>query len=151
VEVGQAIGGTLAAEAAELPLSITRPDGRREDVRPRSEEGASAWRYSSTDTSGIYAVEIGPPISRSDAYAANVDTVESDLARISPEELHEQVWPEVPFVHQTTWQDLDDEPVGRIRRPSGLPKTLLYAVLSLLFVETFLAWRFGYHGIRDKR
>ncbi len=151
VEVGQTIGGTIAADAADVPLFIGRPDGRREELRPRNEEGASTWRYSDTDTSGIYAVELGPPISRSEVYAANVDTAESDLARISPEELRERVWPEVPFVHQTTWQNLDDEPVGRISRPSGLPKALLYAVLSLLFVETFLAWRFGHHGMRDKR
>lgn len=71
--------------------------------------------------------------------------VESDLARISPEELRNRVWPEVPFVHQTTWQNLDDPPVGRIGRSSGLARTLLYALLGLLFVETFLAWRFGYH------
>ena len=49
------------------------------------------------------------------------------------------------FAHQTSWQDLGDRPVGRIRPGSGLPKGLLYTVLALLFVETFLAWRFGYH------
>jgi len=92
-----------------------------------------------------YLAQFGPPISRSDAFAVNVDPVESDLARISPEELRDQVWREVPFVHQTTWQNLDDQPDRRIGRPSGLPKALLYALLALLFVETFLAWRFGHH------
>jgi hypothetical protein len=93
----------------------------------------------------VYTAQFGPPVSRSDAFAVNVDPVESDLARISPEELRDVVWPKVPFVHQTTWQDLDREPVGRITRHAGLPKALLYVALTLLFVETFLAWRFGYH------
>ena len=76
----------------------------------------------------------------------NVDPVESDLARITAEQLRDQVWPGVPFLHQTTWQDLDEAPVGRIARRHRLPKALLYAVLVLLFVETFLAWRFGHHA-----
>ena len=145
VEVGQALGGSVPGDAADLLLSIQRPDGRREDVRPRTEEGSSTWSYSDTTTSGVYLAQFGPPISRSDAFAVNVDPVESDLARISPEELRDQVWREVPFVHQTTWQNLDDQPARRIGRPSGLPKALLYALLALLFVETFLAWRFGHH------
>jgi hypothetical protein len=56
------------------------------------------------------------------------------------------VWPDIPFVRQTSWQNLADEPVGPIYRSSRLPKILLYAVLGLLFVETFLAWRFGHHS-----
>ncbi|MFH1268640.1 MAG: hypothetical protein ABIK89_23185, partial [Planctomycetota bacterium] len=146
VEVGQALGGTVPGEIADVPLWVQRPDGRREDeVTPRAEEGTSAWSYSDTYASGVYTVQSGPPISVRNVFAVNVDPVESDLARISPEELRNRVWPEVPFVHQTTWQNLDDPPVGRIGRSSGLARTLLYALLGLLFVETFLAWRFGYH------
>ena len=146
VEVGDSLGATVSADAADVPLVVQRPDGRREPVRPRTEAGFSTWSYSDTGTSGIYIAEFGPPISRSDAFAVNVDPVESDLARISPEELRDQVWPEVPFIHQTTWQDLGEEPAGRISRPSGLPKALLYAILAMLFVETLLAWRFGHHN-----
>jgi hypothetical protein len=146
VQVGDVLGTAVPAEAADVPLSVEGPDGRREAVRVRAEEGLTRWDYSPTGTSGVYTAHFGPPISRSDAFAVNVDPVESDLARISPDQLRDQVWPGVPFVHQTTWQNLDEEPVGRIGRHRGLPKALLYAVLTLLFVETFLAWRFGHHA-----
>jgi hypothetical protein len=146
MEVGESLGATVSADVADVPLTIEGPDGRREPVRIRTEEGLSMWSYSQTGVSGVYTAHFGPPISQTDAFAVNVDPVESDLARISPEQLRDQVWPEVPFVHQTTWQNLEEEPVGRIGRHRGLPKALLYAVLTLLFVETFLAWRFGHHA-----
>lgn len=146
VEVGDSLGATESADAADVPLVVQRPDGRREPVRPRTLSGFSSWSYADTGLSGVYIAEFGPPISRSDAFAVNVDTVESDLTRISPEDLRDQVWPGVPFIHQTTWQDLEEEPAGRISRPNALPKALLYAVLAMLLVETLLAWRFGHHG-----
>ncbi len=146
VEVGQTIGATVSAEAGDAAILIQCPDGRREELRLRTEEGTNTWSFAETATSGIYTVGLGPPVSRNEAFAVNVDPVESDLARVSPRELGEGVWPDVPFVHQTTWQDLDDEPGARITRHSGLPRALLYAVLSLLFLETFFAWRFGYHS-----
>ena len=56
--------------------------------------------------SGIYVARRGPPPGREETFAVNVDTAESDLAQIDPEELQDEVWPGVPFVHQTSWQDL---------------------------------------------
>jgi len=144
-EVGEALGATLSADAADVPPWVQRPDGRREEARLHTGEGSIAWSYSDTSTSGVYIAQFGPPISRGDAFAVNVDPVESDLARIGPDELRHEVWPEVPFIHQTTWQNLDERPPVRIARRSGLSKGLIYAVLVLLFVETFLAWRFGHH------
>ncbi len=145
VEVGQALGSALSAGAADAAVAVDRPDGRRDEVRVRLEEGGSTWSYAETTTSGIYTAEFGPPLSRRQAFAVNVDPAESDLARLTLEELRSDVWPDVAFVHQTKWQSVDDPPVGRISRRSDLPKTLLYAVLGLLLAETFLAWRFGHH------
>ena len=65
-----------------------------------------ALSYADTMQSGIYAVRFGPPVDRSQTFAVNVDTAESDLAQIDAEELRSEVWPGVPFVHQTSWQDL---------------------------------------------
>lgn len=143
--VAESLGGTVTLDATDAPLVVQRPDGRREEVKLRSEEGSAVWSYSDTNTSGIYVARFGASISRSDAFAVNVDPAESDLARLGPERLRDEVWPEVPFVHQTGWQNLDDPAVGRIARSSALPKALLYAVLALLFVESLLAWRFGHH------
>jgi len=145
VRVAESLGGTVSGDAADAPLVVQRPDGRREEVKLRVEEGSRVWSYSDTSTSGMYVARFGSPISRGDTFAANVDPAESDLARIGPERLRDEVWPEAPFVHQTGWQNLDDQPVGRMDRSSVLPKALLYAVLVLLFTESFLAWRFGHH------
>ena len=89
----------------------------------------------------------GPPPGREETFAVNVDTAESDLAQIDPEELQDEVWPGVPFVHQTSWQDLGATgPGSPIRGGNRLHVGLLYAVLGLLFVETFLGWKMGYHA-----
>jgi hypothetical protein len=143
LEVGEPLGGSLAASAGDVPLAVRTPDGRSETVPVRAEADGQSWGFSDTDTSGIYTARFGPPVSRTELYAVNVDPAESDLAKLSEEELREDVWPGVPFVHQTSWEDPADEPVARIGRPSKLPKGLLYGVLVLLFAETFLARRFG--------
>jgi hypothetical protein len=144
VAVGDPLGDTPAGPAADAPLKIQRPDGQMESVTSGNLGDVRLWSYQATDTSGIYTARFGPQASRRDVFAVNVDTTESDLTKLSPDQLREKVWPDVPFVHQTSWEDIDDEPMARIARPSRLSKVLLYAVLVLLLVETFLARRFGY-------
>ena len=143
--VGQSIGSTLGRPAGETSLVIHTPDGRRVPIRAKSDSDETVWSYSDTAISGIYTAEFGPPITTREAFALNVDPVESDLKKLSPEDFKE-VWPEVPFVHQTNWRQADDQPIGPVGRPGRLAKTLLYAVLALLFIETYLARRFGYHA-----
>jgi hypothetical protein len=145
VEVGQPLGAIVSTTAADVPLVIRGPEGRSDPVRVETKGDYSRWSYSDTGTSGTYTAEFGPPVSRSDRFAVNVNTVESDLTSLTPDEFRSQVWPDTPFVHQTTWELSDQRPVTTGGRPAGLPKTLLYTVLGLLFLETFLAWRFGYH------
>ncbi|NUQ61697.1 MAG: BatA domain-containing protein [Pirellulales bacterium] len=145
LEVGQPLGATVSTAAGDVPLVIEGPQGRSDPIRIQSQGDYSGWSYADTSTSGPYAARFGPPVSRTDWFALNVDTAESDLAQFTPDELRGEVWPDVPFVHQTTWESLEEQPVTTAGSSSRLPKTLLYAVLGLLFLETFLAWRFGYH------
>ena len=145
LEVGQPLGQSRSASAGGASLLVQTPDGRNEQVRLRTEEDAAVWSFSDTDTSGIYTARFGPPISRSEAFAVNVDTAESDLAKLAPEEFRNEVWPDVPFVHQTSWESPEDQPVAQTTRRTRLPKELLYLVLGLLFAETYLARRFGHH------
>ena len=146
VLVGQALGGLLPHSGAGASLEVQLPDGRIEPLGLRAAEGTAAWTYAQTTTSGLYTVRSGPPADQSQTYAVNVDTVESDLARLTPEELREEVWTGVPFEYQTSWQGPIEPSAVVTTERSGLAKTLLYAVLALLFTETFLARRFGYHG-----
>jgi hypothetical protein len=51
----------------------------------------------------------------------------------------------VTFLHQTTWQNTGRPAIGTTLARAGLQVDLLYVVLGLLFLETLLAWQFGYH------
>jgi hypothetical protein len=96
--------------------------------------------------SGIYTAEFGPPLARSELHAVNVDPQESDLTMLTAEQLRDEVWPGIDFNHQTTWQNLEPSPPGPVSQRSELPKELLYVVLVMLFLETYLARWFGHHG-----
>lgn len=139
VEVGQTLGESLQAMPSRAELSVTSPSGAREEVRMTLDAQASRWSYAETQQSGVYRVEVGAPIDRREAFAVNVNTAESDLTKIAPEELPRQ------FATQRR-TNLDELDAPAIRQRSGLHKSLLYVVLGLLFVETFLAWRFGWHS-----
>ena len=154
LSVGEPLNASIAAPAAEAPLSVQTPDGRSHPVQLRSAGDNSTLSYVDTTQSGIYVARFGPPLGRSETFAVNVDAVESDLTQIDLGELQNEVWSGVPFVHQTSWQDLGaTAPGGPIRGGSRFHVGLLYAVLGLLLVETLLGWKMGYHGetMRDER
>jgi len=146
VLVGEPLGGTFPPSAGEVPFTLRLPGGRSEAGRSRVEGDAGVWSYADTTRSGVYTAEFGPPISRSEAFAVNVDPLESDLAKITSDQLRDDVWPGTPFLYQTTWQNLETRPGTVPGRPSPLTKGLLYAVLGLLLVETYLARRFGHYA-----
>lgn len=146
LEVGQPLGATLAASAAGAAITLRGPDGRGRELRPRTEGDQTFWTFSDTLASGLYTAEYSAPAAGRESYAVNVDTrLESDLTKLSPEELREEVWSGIPFVHQTTWENVDQQPAARLTQASPMPVGLLYAALVLLFVETVIAWRFGHH------
>ncbi len=86
--------------------------------------------------SGVYKVELGPPLAREEAFAVNVDTSESDLTRLATDEVPRQF---------TAYRrdNLDEADSPAIGQRNGLHKLLLYAALGLLLCESFLAWRFA--------
>ncbi len=143
--VGEPLGVSLATPAAQAPATVQGPDGRSRTVQLRSRADDAALSYPDTAQSGIYVARFGAPVNRTETFAVNVDTVESDLTQIDPEELQNEVWPGIPFVHQTSWQDFAASgPGSPIRSRSRLHVGLLYAVLGLLLVETFLGWKMGH-------
>ena len=154
--VGQTLSALVSTPAADLPspgdradfppngwLEPQTPKGRSQQIRLRPEGDYSSWSFSETMTSGIYTARFDPPISRSDRFAVNVDTVESDLRKLAPEQLRQGLWSGIPF--ETSRENLDEQPVRRIGRRGTFSRELLYAALGLIFLETFLAWRFGHH------
>ncbi len=148
VPVGRPLGGWLSGSAADVRLVMQTPDGRSEQLRLRGEGDYSGWSYSDTTASGIYTARFGPPLACNELFAVNVDTIESDLTKLTEEQLREDVLPGIPFLHQTTWKNPDEEPAARIGRGGTFSVWLLYAVLALLLAETYLARRFGHHDTK---
>jgi len=134
-QVGQTFGESLDALAARAKVAVTNPAGESEEVRLAVDAAGSRWSYADTATSGVYQVQLGEPLARSAAFAVNVDTAESDLAKLPPEEL-----PREFSTHRQANLEAGQPALGQ---RNGLHKGLLYGVLGLLFAETFLAWRFG--------
>jgi len=145
VTVGEPLGGLLPAAVADVRVVVRNPRGRNEPVRSQVGGEGSSWTYSDTMLSGVYSAQLGPPTGRTESFAVNVDTAESDLRSFTAEQLRNDVWPDVPFVHQTTWENGDQPAVARASRAPQFPGGLLYGVFVLLLVETVLARRFGHH------
>ena len=143
--VGEPLGGPLPATLGEAPVVVRNPRGRSEPVAPQIGGEGNAWSYPDTMVSGVYSVQLGPPAARAESFAVNVDPAESDLRAFTADELRSDVWPDVPFVHQTTWASADRPALARADRSREFPGGLLYGVFVLLLVETVLARRFGHH------
>ena len=137
VAVGQPLGESLDAVATRPVVDVTTPAQQREEVRMALEAQTSRWSFADTSESGVYRVEIGAPLAREEAFAVNVDTTESDLAQISPEELPRGILRTRPRQCRR---------LPRCRRSAigaALHKTLLYCVLGSAVERSLLAWRFG--------
>jgi hypothetical protein len=145
VLVGESIGATLPRIAGSASVTIQTPDNRKETTPLVLDKGAGNWTFSATDPSGIYvATPVGTPEARQ-SFAVNVDPDEGNLAKITEPELRQGVFADVRLQLHTGWQHVADEPANVTIRSSGVAKSLLYLLLALLFVETYLARRFGHH------
>jgi len=143
VLAGRAIGDVLPPAARDTSVMVETPAGEQRVVRFDEAEGLRRWQFVDTDRSGIYAAQFGAPAGRRELYAVNVDASEGDLAKLTAEELENNVWPEANFVLQTTWQNFDQRTAGEVSRREVLHRWLLYGALGLLLMETLMAWRFG--------
>jgi hypothetical protein len=133
--------------ASDVQLDIRPPQGDGKSVKVAAEGDYGEWSFGETDQSGLYVARFGPPVSRNDTYAVNVDTRESDLTKLEAAELRgDEVWPGIDFAYETNWQNLDEVPGGEISRRAGLHRWLLMGVFGLLITESLLAWQFGRRG-----
>jgi len=153
--VGQPLGGSFALPVSAESLvggvanpsyTVRPPDGRRQERHFQAEGEDAAWSYPETSQSGFYVAKFGPPVSRSETFAVNVDPAESDLSTITAEELQGRVWPEITAVDPANWQQLAEQATAEGGRPIDLAQWLIYAALLLLVAETYLARRFGHHA-----
>lgn len=144
--VGEPLVGRWVASEPAASLSILRPGGKSDLAAAAPGSDASTWTYAQTDRSGFYVAQFGSPPFRREAFAVNLNTAESDLSPISPKELAERVWPDIPFRYQTAWQKAEEPSAPELPEHARLSRWLLYAALLLLVAETCLARRFGHYS-----
>jgi von Willebrand factor type A domain/CARDB len=138
--VGTPLKGTVAdastGSTGVSNLQMVRPDGRTVPVALESTSTGFEWTYADTNVSGIYSLR-GLPKDEPQQFAVNVDTSESDLAKVDSAKLPKEL--EI----RSTWQsETHAEGVASVSQAS-LNAPLLWTVLALLFVESFMAWQFG--------
>lgn len=142
------VGQTLQGETRAPPdaeVTIERPSGDRQPLRLAAAADHARWEYREVDRAGIYRIEFGPPLARDELFAANVNTAEGDLAKISLDDLRDEIWPNVafePFGRQTS----AEEPAAPTSRRDSLHHWLLLAALALVLTETSLACWLGRHA-----
>jgi hypothetical protein len=143
VQLGDAIAAPAPPAWANVPVTMQLPDGRTQRAHWANPPAANLLQFAETTQSGIYTARFAAPIDSSLFFAVNVDTVESDLARLSPGQLQSDIWPGVVVLPQSAWQNAAHAPLATSLAPASLQTELLYALLTLLLLETFLAWLFG--------
>jgi hypothetical protein len=140
--VGKPLESTMPAAHPSSSLSLERPDGRKEQIRIAARDDGNRWSYADTWLSGIYRADFGsagdPP--KADLFAVNLDTSESDLAKVSADELPEGL------TVVSGWSGLDRRPAVELGSRMGQQRWFLYAALGFLLLETVLAWWFGYRA-----
>jgi hypothetical protein len=144
VTVGQTLASAVAPSALEVPVAVQLPnkDSVTRKLPPRDE--VDYFLFDQTSRSGGYRVSFGPPLATEDLFAVNVDPRESDLARIEPDELRELL-PSWRFVYLTNWQAIASGKSSVTENRGELHRYLLLSALLLLFLESYLAWRFGHY------
>ncbi len=143
--VGQPLGGLLP-QGRVSAIEVRLPSGEAKRAALSGDGADRTWSFNETLQSGIFRTEpIGSATQAAlaQAFAVNLNTVESDLEQVTPEELAQDVWPAVRYFHRTNWRDADAEVSDEIVVRSRLHLWLLAAAVALLVTESFLTWFSG--------
>jgi hypothetical protein len=143
VLVGQSFGDATRSVARLASVQVRNPAGEASSVRPVLDGDYSTWSYHDTSTSGTYAATLPAPAAAHELFAVNVDTAESDLAKIDNAELRDRVWSGVDYRLLDDFQDFNREPSDAIVRRNSVHQFLLVAALVLLLLESLTACYFG--------
>jgi len=126
-------------------LLLERPDGRKQRLAPRPHgDGGDAWlvRFDGTRQQGVYEfVDIAPEVLPHRRFVVNQRPEEGDLTRLSEAEFRDAVG-------RTGWQWLGpevavDELAAKLHAVTELAPGVLWALVAVLAIESFLAARFG--------
>jgi hypothetical protein len=133
--VGTPIFGRSSPGTDRDAVRIQRPDGISAEISTQSLSSSDEWSYFDTDVNGIY--KVAGTAKTDELFAVNVDTAESDLAKLDAAELPSEI------TVQKTWQSSNSTDVADRFGRTGWNGALLLVAISALFAESLLAWRFG--------
>jgi len=140
VLVGNALGGVLETTSFDSTL-IVRPPGINdagESVHLDAAAQGDRWTFDGTDFSGVYTVSQDRPDAWQNKFAVNVDTRESLLTRISPEDL-----PKGFTLYGSAGTPGSSAAVVLTQPVFPRYLLLLCSALALALVEVALAWWIG--------
>ncbi len=146
VMVGESISVPVPPSAIDVPVTVQLPDGRAVPTRVVPRDEVSYFGFDQTQRSGAYHVSFGPPLAIQEDYAVNVSPSESNLAKLDQDELSEAM-PGVSWRYLTNWQAIATGRSSVTQNRGELHRALLYAALGLVFMESFLAWKFGHYAV----
>jgi hypothetical protein len=115
---------------------MVRPGGATAPIALIPSADETHWSYADTDLGGTYALRDASQ-GELKQFAVNVDTTESDLAKIDPQRLPRDI--EI----RTTAGGPADESASEFVSQAGYSGHLLWSAFALLLLELFLAWQFG--------
>lgn len=145
LSVGDPIVMTLPQRLFDLAVSVTRPDGSEASVPLNDTETTLTATYDATDRAGIFEVNFGSPLNRTELYAVNVAEAESDLTVARQADISSELFADVNVALRSP-----GEPVSGVYFPgadstlSVLSRILAWTVLCILLLEPLLAWRFSW-------
>jgi hypothetical protein len=143
IRVGQPFDQSFPAAGTSAPVSVLNPKGQPITTRLQAAGGTSQFHFEQTELAGPYQVRIGPPLALESSFTANTDPAESDLSKLDRAGLAE-LFPGWNFLYLTNTQELKKD-ASSVARRGELHRPLLFGVLLLLLLESFLAWKFGHH------
>jgi len=111
------------------------PDGSIHPAPLRAEGDYAVLDEPKTAQSGIYVAHFDRPDRPAATFAVNVDTAESDLAQVQPDELQNTLWPGAGFTRDAVPLE-SAAGSGTNERACPLPVDLLWGVWALLMFET---------------
>ena len=140
VEVGAALEAEAPAASIGAPVTIRTPDDRSDQVRVAADADAARWSYLDTSVSGIYSARSGTGAVPQETFAVNVDTANSDLAKLDKADLP------AGFTLRSGFASPEQAATAPVETRSDVHLWLLYTVLALVLADTSLAWWFGYRA-----
>jgi hypothetical protein len=158
--VGDPLEEFLPTAGSGLEVALHTPDGRAETLQTEAYDDASVFHWADTDESGLYRATIGHD-PQEHFFAVNVPVAtdgqsasESDLTRISADELHKdyadwdfQVVTDVHSASHTGGPAASAADAPPARSPGTVfARWLLLGMLVLGLLEVVLAWVFGHYS-----